>query len=61
MWEIFLFLTSIFLPSTTVAWSCSLALSASEALANVTKPKPWKQMFEFNREIGRCGETMLGV
>ena len=33
-------LTSIFLPSTTDAWSCSLALSASELLANVTKPKP---------------------
>ena len=33
--------TSIFLPSTTDAWSCSLALSASELLANVTKPKPF--------------------
>lgn len=35
--------TSIFLPSTTVEWSCSLALSASELLANVTKPNPWNK------------------
>ena len=32
--------TSIFRPSTTVACRCSLALSASELFANVTKPKP---------------------
>ena len=33
--------TSIFLPSTTDAWSCCLALSASVLFANVTKPKPF--------------------
>ena len=35
------FLTSIFLPSTMVPWSSSLALSASNPLANVTKPNPF--------------------
>jgi hypothetical protein len=32
--------TSIFRPSTTVPWRRSLAWSASELLANVTKPNP---------------------
>lgn len=36
------FLTSIFLPSTIVPFSFSLALSASVALSKVTNPKPYK-------------------
>lgn len=36
--------TSIFRPSTTVPFSCSLALSASAAEANVTKPKPFEPL-----------------
>lgn len=46
-------LTSILRPSTSVPWSFSLALSASELDSNVTKPKPCEE----RRRAGKRGEA----